>query len=77
MRNVRSNSAERRDRQRFERLVRKAIDSLPPGVHLSAGRIVLEGFSTPDEARQKLLALIMAMGNDPEGFDARIVLPPG
>ena len=57
-------------------IVNQVLDSLPPGVHLSAGRIVLEGFSTPDEARQKLLALIMAMGNDPEGFDARIMLPP-
>jgi hypothetical protein len=48
------------------------FEDLPPGVHLSPGRIVLEGFSTPEEAKQKLLSLIMAMGNDPDGFDARV-----
>jgi predicted Zn-dependent protease with MMP-like domain len=32
MRNLRTNASERRERQRFERLVRKAIDSLPPDV---------------------------------------------
>jgi len=55
-------------------VVNQELDHLPPGVHLSPGRIVLEGFSTPDEAKQKLLALIMAMGNDPDGFDARITV---
>jgi len=47
---------------------------LPAGLHLSPGRIVIDGFVTPDEAKQKLLALIMAMGNDPAGFDDRISL---
>lgn len=55
-------------------VVNQEFDALPPGVHLSPGRIVLEGFSTPEEAKRKLLALIMAMGNDPEGFDARITV---
>jgi hypothetical protein len=43
-------------------------------VYLSTGRIVLDGFSTPEEAKQKLLALIRAMGNDPDGFEARITV---
>lgn len=55
-------------------VVNQELASLPPGVHLSPGRIVLEGFATPDEAKQKLLALIMAIGNDPDGFDSRIAL---
>jgi len=53
-------------------VVNQLFDDLPPGVHLSPGRIVLEGFSTPEEAKQKLLSLIMAMGNDPDGFDSRV-----
>lgn len=53
-------------------VVNQEIESLPAGVHLSPGRIILEGFSTPEEAKQKLLALIMAMANDPDGFDERI-----
>jgi hypothetical protein len=56
-------------------VVNQEFEALPPGVHLSPGRIVLDGFSTPEEAKQKLLALIMAMGNDPDGFDARITVP--
>lgn len=55
-------------------VVNQELDNLPPGLHLSPGRIVLEGFLTPEEAKQKLLALIMAMGNDPDGFDARIAV---
>lgn len=57
-------------------VVNQELDSLPAGVHLSPGSIVLDSFSTPDEAKQKLLALIMAMGNDPDGFDARITVAP-
>lgn len=53
-------------------VVNQELASLPPGVHLAPGRIVLEGFTTPEDAKQKLLALIMAIGNDPDGFDARI-----
>lgn len=56
-------------------VVNQELDTLPPGVHLSPGRIVLDHFSTPEEAKQKLLALIMAMSNDPDGFDARITVP--
>lgn len=56
-------------------VVNQELETLPPGVHLSPGRIVLDGFATPEEAKQKLLALIMAMGNDPDGFDARVAVP--
>ncbi len=58
-------------------VVNQEFDALPSGIHLSPGRIVLDGFSTPVEAKQKLLALIMAMGNDPDGFDARITAGAG
>lgn len=68
---------ERKERPRVlveapTRIVNQEFEGLPSGLHLSPGRIVIEDFSTPDEAKQKLLALIMAMGNDPAGFDARI-----
>lgn len=49
-------------------ITRQELENLPPGVSLAPGRIVLEGFQTIEEAQQKILALIMAMGNDPEGF---------
>lgn len=53
-------------------VVNQELQALPEGVHLSPGRIVLEGFATPEQAKQQLLALIMAMANDPDGFDERI-----
>lgn len=56
-------------------IVNQELDNLPEGVRLSPGRILIEGFQTPDDAKQKLLALIMAMGNDPEEFDRRITFP--
>lgn len=56
-------------------IVNQELESLPPGVHLSAGHIQIDGFRTSDEAKAKLLALILAMGNDPDGFDARITVP--
>lgn len=55
-------------------VVNQELDRLPSGVHLSPGRIVIDSFSTPEEAKQKMLALIMAMANDPDGFDARITV---
>lgn len=55
-------------------VVNQELESLPPGVHLSPGRIQIDGFRTSDDAKQKLLALILAMGNDPDGFDARITV---
>ena len=56
-------------------VVNQELESLPPGVHLSPGHIRIDGFRTPEQAKQKLLALILAMGNDPDGFDARITVP--
>jgi len=53
-------------------IVNQEFADLPSGVHLSPGRIIIEGFQTPEQAMQKLLALAMAMGNDPLGFAARI-----
>jgi hypothetical protein len=55
-------------------IVNQEINSLPEGVRLAPGRILIEGFTTPDEAKQQLLALIMAIGNDPEEFDNRIAI---
>jgi hypothetical protein len=55
-----------------EAVVNQELDSLPSGIQLMPGRITIEGFSTPDEAKQKLLALILAIGNDPDGFDTQI-----
>lgn len=51
---------------------RQQLDNLPEGVRLSPGRILIEGFETSEEAQQKLLALIMAMGNDPAGFESSV-----
>jgi hypothetical protein len=53
-------------------IINQELDNLPEGVHLSPGRISVEGFTTPEEAKQKLLALILAMGNDQDEFDRRI-----
>jgi len=55
-------------------ITRQELENLPPGVSLAPGRIVLEGFQTIEEAQQKILALIMAMGNDPEGFAERVTV---
>jgi hypothetical protein len=55
-------------------MVNQKIESLPPGVHLFPGRIQIDGFRTSDEAKVKLLALILALGHDPDGFDARITV---
>ena len=49
-------------------IMRQQLENLPPGVTLAPGRIVIGGFTTLEEAQQQILALIMALGNDPEGF---------
>lgn len=49
-------------------IVHQKLENLPAGVTLAPGRIVLEDFTTVEEAQQKILALIMALGNDPDGF---------
>jgi hypothetical protein len=50
------------------RVLHQRLAQLPTGVTLSPGRIVVEGFTTADEALQKLLALALAAGNEPEAF---------
>lgn len=55
-------------------IMRQELENLPLGVSLAPGRIVFEGFQTVEEAQQKILALIMAMGNDPEGFAERVTV---
>jgi hypothetical protein len=49
-------------------VVNQHLANLPAGLILAPGRIVIEGFRTVEEAQQKILTLIMALGNDPEGF---------
>jgi predicted Zn-dependent protease with MMP-like domain len=80
MRNVRSNSAERRDRQRFERLVRKAIDSLPPGVHLMMENveIVVEDEPTLEqrgEGEDGPLGLYEGIPHEDRGSSYNMILP--
>ena len=55
-------------------LANQTLTDLPAGIRLLPGRIVIEGFLDPEEAKQKLLALVLAIGNDPDGFDAAIAL---
>lgn len=44
------------------------IANLPAGVELAPGQIVLRGFKNPEEAVQLMIALAMAIGNDPDDF---------
>jgi hypothetical protein len=53
-------------------IVSQALDHLPRAIQLTPGSIRVEGFQSPDEAKQLLLALVMAIGNDPDAFDERI-----
>jgi hypothetical protein len=52
-------------------VVSQQFADLPEGVIISPGKISVT-FSTPSEALQRLLALAMAIGNDPQEFE-RIV----
>lgn len=54
-------------------LKRQQLADLPAGVSLAPGRIILEGFTTIEQAQQQILALIMALGNDPDGFAELVV----
>ena len=56
-------------------IVNQEIAGLPPGIQLDPGRILLE-FGTKDQAFAQLLALVMAIGNDPDTFEARIRSTP-
>jgi len=49
------------------RVVNQQLASLPRGIQLQPGRIVVE-FGEPREALEKLLALAMAIGNNYESF---------
>lgn len=55
-----------------EQVISLAFDSLPSGIAVSPGRIIIEGFTGADAARRLLLALVMAMGNDPDEFERRL-----
>jgi hypothetical protein len=44
------------------------LASLPPGITIAPGQIEI-CFRTPTQALEKLLALAMAIGNDPDGFE--------
>jgi hypothetical protein len=58
-------------------IVRQQLADLPAGVSLAPGRIVLEGFTNIEEAQQQILALIMALGNDPDGFAEMVTVVKG
>ena len=51
-------------------VLRQRLHDLPEGIELSAGRLTIS-FRSAEEALQKLLALAMAIGNDPAGFSER------
>ena len=56
------------------RIERDDFESLPEGVELASGSIVVR-FSDPEEALQKLMALAMAISQNRPGFDQRVSLP--
>lgn len=49
-------------------IARQRLERLPAGIRLESGRIVVE-FDTPGAGLQKLLALAMAISNDPDEFE--------
>ena len=53
------------------RVYRGGFDGLPEGVVLEPGRITLR-FRNPDEAKQQLFALAVAMGKDDLEFEKRV-----
>ena len=54
-------------------ILEQQVETLPPGIHLAPGRIVVEGFTTAEEALEKLLALGIAAGNNLTAFEERIL----
>ena len=52
-------------------IVNQRCEDLPDGIELDAGRITVR-FTTPRQALERLLALAMAIGNDPQRFEERI-----
>jgi hypothetical protein len=55
-------------------IVHQEVQQLPKGIHLSPGQIVIDQFRTADEAKRLLLALILAIGNNPDEFETRIAV---
>lgn len=53
----------------------QGLADLPAGIELRPGKITVSGFATPEQAKQLLLALVMAIGNDPDRFDSAITIP--
>jgi len=51
-------------------IVLTEFESLPSGVTVEPGRVVVE-FESPDEGLRKLLALAMAIRNDEQGWERR------
>ena len=52
------------------------FDGLPEGVELGPGSIQVR-FGQPHEALQKLMALAIAISQNPQAFDARVSMPHG
>lgn len=80
MRNLRSTADQRRDRQRFERLVRKALDSLPPGVHLMMENVEIVVEDEPAEDQRGIdddgpLGLYEGVPHEERGSSYNMVLP--
>ena len=57
-------------------VVNQALERLPEGVRLEPGRITVE-FEDPAQGLEKLLALVMAIGNDPHHFEVLTRLSSG
>ena len=56
-------------------VVNQEFENLPAGVRLEPGRITVE-FDEPQQGLEKLLALAMAISNDFELFERRVVCTP-
>ena len=56
-------------------IVNQKFENLPAGLRLEPGRITVE-FDNPQQALEKLLALVMAIGNDSDCFERQIVAGP-
>ncbi len=52
-------------------VINTTLDGLPQGVRVERGRITIE-FDTSQQALEKLLALAMAIGNDPADFEEQV-----
>jgi hypothetical protein len=57
------------------RIVNQRFENLPVGLRLEPGRITVE-FDHSQQALQKLLALVMAIGNDLDCFERQVAAGP-